>query len=350
MQFVGQKGKPQGNFLRVLAVILVMPLAAYGQGGTRRGTNVVEAASITTSSATVFPAGTVQIRVDCGSSTAKVKTIADGLKLAGVLHPAVLLVSGTCHEDVVIQGLSDVTLQGNPTATIDGATDPNTIAVSIVGSQNIVLNNLTITGGQGVSCFGNSYCALTQTTIQNSLGDGAGVGGEAHLDCLDCLVENNASAGLNVGAGSASFIGGRINGNGSDGVLLRNGGTFVAAPADVNDNATIESNGGNGIRASLHNTVNLNSATVRGNAVDGVTLQLGSAMNMFASTITNHGGHQVRIGDLSVARFSGFQSNTVTGANHPDVVCDSLFSATRQLAANAVGATTNCPMEQPPTP
>lgn len=31
---------------------------------------------------------------------------------------------------------------------------------------------------------------------------------------------------------------------------------------------------------------------------------------MIASSITNNGGHQVRIGDLCVGRFVGFQSNT----------------------------------------
>jgi hypothetical protein len=131
---------------------------------------------------------------------------------------------------------------------------------------------------------------------------------------------------------------------------VRFGGTFTAAPADVNDNATIQNNSGSGIRTSLHNTVNLNSAVITGNSGDGVTLQFGSAMNLIASSITNNGGHQVRIGDLSVAHFTGFQSNTVSGANFPDVVCDPQFSATRQLAANAPGATTNCPAELQPVP
>jgi len=94
----------------------------------------------------------------------------------------------------------------------------------------------------------------------------------------------------------------------------------------------------------------LNAAIISGNAGDGVTLQIGSTMNLFASSITNNNGHQIRIGDLSVARFSGFQSNTVTGATVPDVVCDPQFSTTRQLSANAPGTTTNCPAELPPTP
>jgi hypothetical protein len=214
----------------------------------------------------------------------------------------------------------------------------------------MALNNLTITGGGvGLNCVGLSDCSLTQVTIQNSRGVGANVNGGAHLGMLDCVIQNNAGAGLSIGVGSAGLVGGQMTGNGADGVSMRFGGIFTAAPADMNDNATIQNNAGNGIRASLHNTVNLNSAVITGNTVDGVTLQIGSAMNVFASSITNNGGHQVRIGDLSVAHFTGGPTNTVTGANFPDVVCDPQFSATRQLS-NAPGATTNCPAELPPTP
>jgi len=308
------------------------------------------AASSAPTATAASPAAAIQIHVECGNSSAKLRTITDGLKLLGSLHPAVLLVSGTCHEDVVIQGLDSITLQGNPVATIDGGSDPNLAAVQIFGSQNIALNNLTITGGAGLVCNGLSYCDLTQATVQNSLGDGASVNGGSHLGFFDCVIQNNTNAGLNVGVGSANVLGGRITGNGSDGVLMRLGGTFTAAPADANDNVRIQNNAGNGIRASLHNVVNLNSAVITGNAVDGVTLQLGSALNLIATSITNNGGHQVRIGDLSVVRFSGFQSNTISGSNFPDVVCDPQFSTTRQLAANAVSATTNCPAELPPTP
>jgi hypothetical protein len=336
--------------LILVGQILALPVMAQGQTGSRRGVSSAEAVTSAPSPAATLQANAIQITVRCGNPTAKVKTIGDGLRLLGSVHPAVLLISGTCHEDVLIEGLADITLQGNPTATIDGGTDPAAATVLIQGSQNIALNNLTIDGGgEGIGCIRESGCELTQVTIQNSLGDGAGVSSGAHLDLMDCLIQNNADAGLNVAHGTANFIGGRISGNASDGVLLRLGGTFAAAPMDENDNATIQNNGGNGIRASLHNTVNLNSAVITGNAVEGVTLQLGSAMTMIASNVSNNGGHQVRIGDLSVTRFAGGPTNTVTGANFPDVVCDPQFSATRQLS-NAPGATTNCSPELPPTP
>jgi hypothetical protein len=342
--------KRWSHFLGGLVVICVLSSVAQAQLVSAGGKAALETGIRASSPTTALSPGTIQILVQCGNPTARVKTIADGLKLLGVLHPAVLLVSGTCHEDVLIQGLDSITLQGNPTATIDGGSDPNTNTVAILNSQSIALNNLIITGGAGLNCVELSDCALTQVTILNSLGSGANVNAGAHLGLLDCVIQNNASSGLSIGVGSASMVGGQITSNGSDGVSLRLGGTFVAAQGDVNDNATIQNNSGNGIRTSLHNTVNLNSAVITGNSGDGVALQFGSAMNLLGSTITNNGGHQVRIGDLSVAHFYGFQSNTVTGANFPDVVCDPQFSTTRQLAANAPGATTNCPAELPLTP
>lgn len=349
--------------------------AAQHPSDTRgnRTSQVVEA-NDTTMNSTLPTAPVLTIRVECGNPTARVKTIAAGLQLLGNLHPAVLLISGTCHENVVILGLNGITLQGNPTATIDGGSDPNSDTVEISGSLNIALNNLTITGGgEGVGCFDDSFCVLTQVTAQGSLGDGVGVGAGARVKLIDCIIQNNADVGLSVGVGSAALFGGRITGNASDGVVMRNGGTLGTAPGNLTGNPAIQNNAGNGIRTASHNTVilgsasitgnaangvllqigstiNLDSSVITGNALDGVTLQTGSAMSMFASTITSNGGHQVRIGDLSIARFVGFQSNTISGTNSPDVVCDPQFSATRQFVGATVGATTNCPAELPPTP
>ncbi len=341
------------SMLRILstaiALVLALPLVMFGQSAPRMEEPSPRLETRTQQTTTATPGSTIQLRVECGNPAARVKTIADGLKLLGALHPAVLLISGTCHENVVIQGLDSITLQGNPTATIDGGSDPNLGTVAITGSQIIALNNLTITGGgEGVGCIGASFCVLTQVTIQNGLGNGANVGRGAHLDITDSVIQNNAAFGLGIGVGSAAFFGGSITGNGSDGVSMRNGSFFGTGPGDVIPNVTIQNNAGNGIRTILRNTISLGSAVITGNALDGVTLQMGSSMRMFDSSITNNGGHQVRIGDLSMASFA---PGTVTGANYPDVVCDPLFSTTRNLRSLILrGATTNCPAELPPTP
>jgi hypothetical protein len=199
-----------------------------------------------------------------------------------------------------------------------------------------------------VGCFGQSLCRLDQVTIQNSLAVGAAVGGRAHLQIVDSVIQNNADVGISIGAGSVAFVGGAITGNGSDGVSMRVGGFLGTGAGNLFPGVTIQNNAGNGVTANLHNTIALNSAAVTGNAGDGVSLQAGSAMSMLGSNITSNTGHQVRIGDLSIVRFGGF-ANTITGSNFPDVVCDPVFSATRKFG-NLSGTTTNCPAELPPTP
>jgi len=328
-----------------LLILLAAPVTAHSQSQLRTEPGFERPQTIT---ANAMENGS-QILVRCGNPSSKVYTIADGLKLIGRLRPAVLLISGLCHENVVISSLDRVTLQGNPTATIDGGTDPNVGTVEIADSQSIVLSNLTITaGGEGVGCFGQSLCRLNQVTIQNSLADGAAVGARAHMQIADSIIQNNATVGLSIGAGSANFFGGSITSNAADGVSMSGGGFLGIASGDHIPNVTITNNLGNGITAGQQNSIAIKSADIRGNAGDGVSLQGGSSLRIAASSITNNGGHQVRIGDLSFVRFVGF-ANSISGANAPDVICDPMFSATRNLA-NLTETTTNCPAELPTLP
>jgi hypothetical protein len=164
--FTAWHARVRRDLVKRLAMLLALPLAANWQPALANP-------------APVSPAGPIQIPVQCGSPTAPVKSITDALKRLGNFHPAVLLISGTCRENVTIQGLEDITLQGNPTATIDGSGNPDVGTFEIIASRNITLSNLTITGSSndvGVDCVGFSYCLLTQVMLQNN-GSGAAVGG-----------------------------------------------------------------------------------------------------------------------------------------------------------------------------
>jgi parallel beta helix pectate lyase-like protein len=283
------------------------------------------------------------VRVDCGNPAAKVRTIADGLATIGDERPATLLVSGTCRENVLVQGLDHVTVQGNPTATIDGGADPSLVAVTISDSRSIQLTSLAVTGGGiGVACVVQSLCRLTQVTVQNSLGTGVSVGVRSEANIDDSVIQNSAGAGLSVRGGTGNLGDVTIAGNAASGVQLDLGGGFLAVSG-----GSISGNGGNGITAIAANFVFLGGATVSDNAGDGVALQAGSTANLRGSEISGNAGHQVRIGDLSSAVFGNF--NAVFGTTSPDVVCDPVFSATRGLSGLS-GTTTNCPPELPPTP
>lgn len=291
------------------------------------------------------------VRVECNNPRAKVKTIAAGLGQIGSARPATLLISGTCHESVSITSLDAITLQGNSTAIIDGGNNPDATTVAVTDSHNIVLAHLTITGGgTGVGLAGQSSCAIEQSTIQNSLDIGAFVGVGSELSLLDTTIRNSTFAGLSVNTALVRMFGGSITANGGNGVSIRNGGTLIASAGDVTPTVQINDNVGIGIAGlGSHATISLSSTEIMNNAGDGISLQGGSTLGVMTSTIRSNGGHQVRIGDLSFAQFNGFQSNTITGVNEPDVVCDPKFSTTRGLS-NLTGITTNCPAELPPTP
>lgn len=283
------------------------------------------------------------IHVDCSNAAAKFRTIADGLAIIGDERPATLFVSGTCRENVVIQGLDRVTIQGNPTATIDGGTDPSLVAVTISDSRGIQLVSLTVTGGGiGVACFTQSLCRFSQMTVQNSLGDGVSVGLRSEANIENTVIENSAGAGLSVRGGTGNLGDVTIVGNAAGGVQLGLGGGFLAVSG-----GSISENGGNGITASAANFVFLGGATVSRNSGDGVALQAGSTANVRGSEVSGNADHQFRIGDLSSVVFGDF--NTVFGTTFPDVVCDPVFSGTRGFGGLA-GATTNCPAELPPGP
>lgn len=142
--------------------------------------------------------------------------------------------------------------------------------------------------------------------------------------------------------------------------LFGDGAVFAAS--DSAGVATVIQNNSSGIAASDHSSVGLfPRTTVTANTGDGVILEAGSEGQFdafFSATdvsVTNNGGHGVRIGDLSMAAFRTFSSGpTITGNNRSattpyDVVCDPVFSTTRGFA-NLIGATTNCPAEQPRNP
>jgi len=284
------------------------------------------------------PLGASTIKVDCNKK-GSINTTLAMLSRAGKTRDISLLVSGTCHENVTIEALENLSLQGNPTATIDGSVNPDLATVTIGRSVNIALSNLTIIGSNlvGVDCESFTYCSLTEVTLQNN-DVGANAADGARLAITNSTIQNNTEGGVELGFGSAYLNGGSIVGNGGDGVILGKDATLTTA-----GRLTIQNNNGNGITTEQHNTIGLGATTITGNTGDGISLRMASTLIVSGSTISNNAGHQVRIGDLSIAQFN--HNNTVT----PDVVCDPVYSATRGIG-NLIGTTTNCPAELPPTP
>ncbi|MBZ5545091.1 MAG: right-handed parallel beta-helix repeat-containing protein [Acidobacteriia bacterium] len=288
------------------------------------------------------------VTVDCRGHKANIKTIKDGLAQLPAIGPSTLLVSGTCHENVLIQGYQFLTVQGNPTATIDGGTDINHDAVDIFSSSEVALNNFTITGGGlGVWCGNQSLCRLNNLTVENALDVGIYVGIRSILYVGDSTVQNNAELGLGTNVAGVLVVSGTmVQGNGA-GIYVSHGGDLLVGNSETLPTLIQNNAGGSGIATGFNATMRLDSGTISGNGGDGVQLAGGSAGAFWNITITGNSGHGVRIGDLSYAQFGA--EAQITGNRDPDVVCDPEHSATRgiQNVKNNEG-TTNCP-EEPPT-
>lgn len=289
------------------------------------------------------------------------RTISSGLEaLARVATTGskTLLISGTCNENVTVNGFSYLTLQGNPTATINGQDLASNVALLISDSQDIVVNNISVVGG--ADCDDHSLCRFNNDTFQGaSTGAieqaGFAVSFRASAVLLDCTFQNNAGSGIFVGiATRLDLLGGTVQNNPGDGISTGGfgSGTLVLQPSNTT-NPIVQNNSGNGIRADVNSTVVLLGATVTGNGGDGLRLTGSSTAKIRGgSSITQNVGHGVRIGDLSFAEFS--PGDTVTGNNTRaatpyDIVCDPVNAATRGFGS-LTGSTTNCPAEKPINP
>ena len=174
-------------------------------------------------------------QVDCSKHNDTIQKIVDKVKHG---RPTVILVSGTCAEDVSIHK-DDVTLKGNPGATVKGT-------VSITGARRVAVESLRITGsGPGIVATGNASISVRDSQLDHNALAGILVRDGAHADITGNAITDNGqsqppSAGrgvlVNDGA-SASVKSNTISDNYSDGI-----GVFNDAYARLEDN-TIERNG-----------------------------------------------------------------------------------------------------------
>lgn len=281
------------------------------------------------------------LRVNCGgSSEDALPTINSAI---GLLNPAALntvTVSGSCHENILIQGFDRLTLITTTGATINDASGGQSPVVNIVDSRRVNLEGFTIRGGTvGVRCYIASVCSLTGNTVeggQQGLVSAAG----SRVFTYGNTIQNNSVQGVVVAYDSR--VGSEYDtfkGNGDVGVFAISGSSFITI------GSIIQNNGSDGIVVTDHSTAELLSVTISGNAGNGVTLQnAGEArFDSYAgtATVTANGRSGVSVRDLSFGYFDPGAS--ITGnLGGTDVACAPQFSATRGALANIGGGKTNC--------
>jgi Right handed beta helix region len=284
-------------------------------------------------SASVVRAATLY--VNCGGKGG-LTTIGAALKSVQYIPgPNTINVSGACHENVVIQNLDRLTINGAPGTSINDVSGGNADTVQVAGSQSVTINSLTINGGaSGVDCLLGSLCYLNGNTVQGAAG----------------------GAGVNAGALSRVFVSASTLQNNFFGISAQNGGGVWAigvliqqnrqgvnlvSQSILQTNATITANAGTGVLASTSATLNCNGCTVTGNGDHGLILRRNSSARIVGGyAITGNAGGGVLLSEESSASFE--QGNVTGNTGGLDVACGASATSAKFATVNIGGGTTNC--------
>ncbi|HUL80793.1 MAG TPA: hypothetical protein VL131_01540 [Gammaproteobacteria bacterium] len=287
------------------------------------------------------PGHALTLQVNCDQPKSKLPTIGAALQLlsglVGNLGPNTIEVTGSCKENVSVDGLSDLTLAAKNGASITDASGGTAPTLTVSKSSNFGLKGFAIRGGGGqinggVLCIWNSTCYLSSNDVQNTGGNAVTAALGATV-ALDHDVLEQSVIGLWVFSGARAEVVAATMRNNVIGANV----TFGSYYADRD--ATIANNSFWGLSVNNHSSAATGGDSITGNGV-GVFVNVQSEVG-FAPTGNTVNGNVtgVSIGDQSWVNFLG--AATVSGSGtQPDIQCWGRFSGASGVAG--VGAT-NCP-------
>ncbi len=307
--------------------------------------------------------------VDCSGATPGAFTsIHDALASLPAAGPNSISVTGTCHENVVMAGRTDLNISGNPSATVVPG-NANGHLLAIDASQRVGIQNITFDGGHGAIVSNNSQVEFLNVVIQNSLGIGlTTIDSLVHI--ADSTVKASTRSGISVGGGTfyvdSAETGTTVTANGRTGIsvltghLILNGGDEVtpgtenvisnnagvgvaianSAEADINgDNRIIGNQGAFGLEVIHTSTVIMTDGTISSNA--GVGVHCGETSHCEWAGITkidSNGKGGIEITDHSDAYLDG--GIDVSGNTGVGVLVD-LSSLLNSLGGNTINNNTD---------
>lgn len=266
---------------------------------TCRGTRgvIVPAATVLLVLACNAPAAASwQVDCDRGDSLQAVFTPREhGNATPARLRPgAVVLVVGTCNENVEITGFDGIVLDGQGTATINGP-DSGRDTLRLIGVRNVIVRGFTITGGRdGINLRGVQMVSIQRNTI---LAGRDGI--QVHRGSFAMITDNtlqNGRDGIVVHESSAARIGfatstaahpgpNVIDSNGRHGIFVSRSSTARIAGNVIVNNGT--SGTGSGIRVERVSQADIASNQIDSNREDGIRIVQNSGVNLSSAT-TGH--------------------------------------------------------------
>jgi hypothetical protein len=243
-----------------------------------------------------------------------------------IVGPNSVAISGTCTENVAINGYINLTLIGNPTATIQ-ASDTTFPTLEIDNAQRVGLANLTIKNGQGVTMSMSTGVTLSSVAIQGSGNFGiitvdslvhmfnssvtastrTGIvidGGSFYLDGND-NVSNNTRLGI-----SASDAHLALNDNFGPNIISHNGISGVqivnTSQSDISGDNEITSNAGQfGLLVQSNSSLIMSNGTVSSNSGTGIICDSHSVCDFGGTHIDGNGAGGVQVLEHSHGSFDG---------------------------------------------
>jgi hypothetical protein len=229
------------------------------------------------------------------------QTISDALVLHAAEPTLVLVVKGTCTDNVVITR-DDVTIRKTPGAGLASivAADANREVLRLDGARRIVVegvvaNGLTFRGGTvGILAARGST-----------------------LDVRNCVVTDNSQNGVVSSlSSSVSLDACTISDNTGNGVVAANAASLGITNSTVSNNTAV---GIVAVRSSmlrvgqdLGGSLTVKPVTVSGNGSNGIAISESSAGNIIGGTITQNTFANVFVGRASSGQI-GLGSNGLTG-------------------------------------
>jgi hypothetical protein len=284
------------------------------------------------------------LHVNCGKETG-LTTIGAAIKVVQSFEESravTVLVTGQCHENVVIQGIDRLTLTAVNGASISDASGGKLDVISILDSRSISVNGFTInagadgvSGSNGVTCLEFSVCRIAGNVIQGAADGGGFLVGQSSLATLDGDTLQNNGIGLLVTSRSSARLGGQFRnfiarGNGRG--IQMNRTAFVYVGAVVENSTDVGA-------AVIGNSSLVITGSISGSGSAGVLVRESSFARFDSASISGNAGGGVFLKDLSMGDF--INGSTVTGNVGTDVFCSPQFAATRGTGSIG-GGTTNC--------
>ena len=215
--------------------------------------------------------GATTVNVDCNKGGA-VGPILSTLKPGDVV-----LVHGTCQENILIQAeLQRMTLDGQRKATIKAA-DASRPAIQVLGRE-VTIKGFTVTGGSfGIAINRGATAVIDTNTIQYAANTGLEVSHNSFARIINNTIQHNEGNGILVLGSSSVHIG------------------VWYTDDKVPQPNVIQNNGGDGIQVLRSSTARIIGNTLSGNRRNGLTIQQASHADVAGNVFNGNGQHGIRV-------------------------------------------------------